>query len=199
MHTYHVDKELRTRVFIVSGILSIFSAYLFHFFTQQLPFDIPWWFDTPAVLGFFSMFVWLYDNHFWRYSPFRRLKWFYIPNLNGLWKVKIVSSYKGFEDYIQATVRIRQTASKISIALQTNESSSHSIFAALICIERFNTYELVYHYVNRPKADAVETMSIHNGTCWLEVADNIGCLEGVYYSGRGRQHFGTIAFVRQET
>jgi hypothetical protein len=198
MHAYHTDEEIRTRVFTVSGILAIVAARLFHLLTQQLPLDIPWWVDTPSVLAFFGIFVWLYDNHFWKCWPFRRLPWFYIPNLNGLWKVEVKSSYTGFNEDIQASGLIRQTASKICIALQTDQSSSHSIFAALVRTDRFSTFELMYYYLNRPKADSIETMGVHYGTSWVRISEGAARLEGDYYSGRGRQNYGTITFLRVE-
>lgn len=199
MHTYHTGEEIRTRAFTVSGILAIIAARLFHLLTQQLLPDIPWWIDTPSVLGFFGIFIWLYDNHFWKCWPFRILPWFYIPNLNGLWKVETKSSYTGFDEIIQASGLVRQTASKICIALQTDQSFSHSIFAALVRMDRFNAFELMYYYLNHPKADSVETMSVHYGTCWMRISEDTVRLEGEYYSGRERQNYGTITFLQEES
>ena len=196
MHGYYIDEDKRTRVFIISGALSIIAARLFHLLVQQ--FNIPWWLDTPAVLGFFGIFVWLYNNHLWKLRPIQKLRPLYIPNLTGSWRVNIQSSYSEFAETIQATAVIRQTASNISIALKADRSTSQSYFAALICAEGLSTFELTFSYINRPTVDAVDTMSMHYGICWLGISEDVKRMDGEYYSGRGRQQFGKISLTRSE-
>ena len=197
MHPYQIDEVIRTRIFIISAALSIGSAWLFNFFTTALKFSVPWWIETPSVLGFFGLYVWLYNNWFWKKWPFRKLSWFYIPDLSGKWNVTIKSSFKNFEEETLAWAMIRQTASKMSISLDMPQSKSYSAFAIISRIERQNTFEMIYHYENHPKPDSKETMSIHKGTTWVQIADDIQTMNGDYYSGRGRQHFGSILFVRK--
>jgi hypothetical protein len=198
MHSYQIDDNLRTRIFIVSAILSVVAARLLYLIILQLPFSLPWWIETPSVLGFFGIFVWLFDNYLWKIGIVHQTKWFFIPNLNSAWVVEIKSSHKGFEETVEARAIIRQTASKICIALETTLSHSRSIYAALMRTERLNTFELTYLYVNEPKADSIATMNIHQGTACLRISDDCKVLEGEYYSGRGRQTFGRIIFRRTD-
>jgi hypothetical protein len=196
MHTYQVNDDIRRRVFLLSGVLAIPSARLLSLAVEFLPFKLPWWIEIPSVLGFFGLYIWIYDRYLWNIWPFRKLMWFQIPDLHGKWSAIIKSSYQGFEETTQAVSTIRQTASKLFVGLQTNQSSSYSIYGILMRTERLNTFELIYHYINQPKADATDTMSIHQGTTWLRISEDLQSMEGEYYSGRGRQHFGRISFTR---
>ena len=192
MHPYLGDEQARIRVFLIAAFLSVITARVFYVALGYLPFSIPWWIETPSVLGFFWRYVWLFDNHLWRMRVMRRLGWLYIPNLNGNWLAEIKSSYSGFDRPIQARVLIRQTASRMSVSLESETSLSHSIQAALMRTDRLSRFELVYNYVNSPKPDSVATMSIHQGTTWLRISEDGDVLDGEYYSGRDRQSFGRI-------
>ncbi len=198
MHPYLIDDEMRTRVFLVIAAVSVLASWLFHILLVSLPFEIPWLVETPSVVGFFGGFLWIYNNHLWKAWPFRLLPWFFIPNLNGRWKVKIISSYKGFNEEKEAIATIRQTAVRMCISVKTNNSFSYSNSASLMRTERVSTFELLYNYVNQPSADATETMNQHYGTTWLILEEDGRCLEGDYYSGRGRKNFGKITFIRED-
>ena len=56
--------------------------------------------------------------------------------------------------------------------------------------------ELVYTFVNEPRANAAPTMEMHRGTTWLRLGESGRVMEGHYYSGRGRQLYGDIALER---
>jgi len=196
MHPYQVDDKIRQRVFILTAILAVLTARLLSLLVMNLPFAIPWYIEIPSVLGLFGAYIWFYDHVLWKYWPLSKLGWFQIPDLNGKWNVIIKSSYGGFEDTTNAIATIRQTASKICIGLQMEKSSSYSIHSVLTRIDRINPFQLIYHYINQPKADALKTMAIHQGTTWLDISDDLKVMEGDYYSGRGRQRFGTIKFTR---
>ena len=144
----------------------------------------------------FGLFIWLFDNYLWKTNLFQRLEFLYIPNLNGVWETEIKTSFENFSDSIKAKTIIRQTATWISISFETEESTSYSIHAALVRVDRAKKYELIYVYENKPKADSVKSMNIHNGTAWLQILDHNDVLEGEYYTGRGRQNFGKVTITR---
>jgi N-formylglutamate amidohydrolase len=96
-----------------------------------------------------------------------------------------------------AQIKNQQTAARICISVKTNNSSSYSNTASLMRTERLSTFELLYNNFNQPLADAVETMNQHHGTTWLILDEDGHCIEGHYYSGRGRQNFGKITFIRE--
>jgi hypothetical protein len=79
--------------------------------------------------------------------------------------------------------------------LATDQSSSHSESASIVIDTPEGKY-LSYQYINDPKSNAVETMSIHRGTVRLIFDEKKNTLEGEYYSGRGRQNFGSLSFKR---
>jgi hypothetical protein len=196
MHDYLVDRNLRTRVFIIVGAASIVATYLFHLLIEKYQISIPWWAETPSPLLFFGFFMWTYNVYFWKAFPFRLLNWFYIPNLNGHWSVRITSSYNNFAEPIEGTVKIRQTGFGMSISLETQESTSGTVASSLFRAEEFNNFELLYQYLNKPKPQAVETMNIHYGTAWLQISKDCKTIRGEYFSGRGRQNFGEIVYTR---
>jgi hypothetical protein len=195
MHEYQADDEIRKRVFLLAAGLSVFFAYMLHLVVVSLKTEIPWWIDAPSVLGFYGILMWAYDNYLWNRSPVSSLPWFFIPDLNGKWDVEIKSSYHDFETTVKAHAAIRQTATKMSIGLKTDISSSYSTTASLMKTDRVSQYELIYHYINEPKADSEKTLNIHHGTSCMEFSD-ADRMEGDYFSGRGRVNYGKISFVR---
>jgi len=72
---------------------------------------------------------------------------------------------------------------------------SHSESASIVINAPEGKY-LNYQYINDPKSNAVETMSTHRGTARLIFDEKKNTLEGEYYSGRGRQNFGSLYFVK---
>jgi hypothetical protein len=199
MHPYQVDDKIRQRVFILTAVLAIITARLLSLVVMNLPFGIPWYIEIPGVLGLFGVYIGLYDHILWKCWPFSKLVWFQIPDLNGKWNVIIKSSYGNFEETTNAIGTIRQTASKMCVSLQMDKSFSYSIHSVLARIERIIPFQLIYHYINQPKADAVKTMVIHQGTTWLNISEDLKTMDGDYYSGRGRQRFGTITFTRSKS
>ncbi len=196
MHPYQTDGELRTRVFLIAACLSVISARSLSVAVQLLPFNIPWWVEMPSVLGFFGLFIRLFDNYFWRSRLVQSIEPLQIPDLNGVWQTEIRSSHEGFDVSIQASTIIRQTATRMCIALETDRSSSYSVHAALIRTYKLSKFELTYNFINKPKADSLSNMSTHFGTAWLQVHDSSETMDGEYYSGRGRQNFGRIILHR---
>jgi len=81
--------------------------------------------------------------------------------------------------------------------METNNSVSHSVQASILCSARLKVFEILYTYVNEPKAASKSTMNIHYGTASLQISDDFKTLNGEYYSGRGRQTYGSIIAKRQ--
>jgi hypothetical protein len=196
MHAYQVDQNVQKNIFILTFILAIASEYLFDLFIKKFSIPIPWWVESPSIFLFFAFYLWLYNNYFWEKWPFNKLSWFKIPNINGDWNVEIKSSFAGFDKPISGKAKIRQTASKICISLETSQSKSSSTSGILINDVGSNDYELTYNFLNQPKAESTETMNIHRGTSILNFSENPNKLEGDYFSGRGRQQFGRIILKR---
>lgn len=197
MHAYHVDFDIRRRLYLMAGVSGLLLAWLFHWLVDlRLNLGIPWWVESPSVLAFSSFSWWLLDNYVWKAPVLRKIPALYIPDLSGGWNAEIRSSYSGFAETSPATVIIRQTASRICISLQGQYSRSSSFLAAILKTEQVSTYELSYLYQNEPKVDSLDSMNAHEGTCTLRITDDPSVLEGEYYSGRGRVSLGTIILRR---
>ncbi len=91
-------------------------------------------------------------------------------------------------------LEIKQTWTEISVVLESSTSRSHTLVAAMQ-VHAPEGIVLSYQFRNDPKPAAVGTMQIHYGTARLRLSDG-GVLEGDYYSGRGRQNYGSIHIKR---
>ncbi|MBT4309962.1 MAG: hypothetical protein HOD49_06055 [Anaerolineae bacterium] len=196
MHPYTTDEEITKRVFILSAILAISLTWVYYTISEAYNINIPWWLETPSVLALFGFFYWLFDNYLWKTKLLQKTEWFAIPNLNGIWDVEIKTSHDNFEATYLAKSIIRQTASKISITLETKFSSSHSLHASLLKVSRLNKYELVYVFENRPNTDRPGTFQIHLGTAIMAISDDLKTMKSDYFTGRGRQTVGTALYKR---
>jgi len=196
MHQYQTDDNVKNNFLIVAVLLAVLLAYLFYLATQYFQVQIPWWIESPSILGFFGLIYWMYDKYLWKTKFVQNIEWLKTPDISGNWKAEIRTSHDGFGEVVSGRVVIRQTAFKISIALETNTSTSNSILAALLRSEKISEFELIYNYINYPKADSLETMSIHLGTTRIAISDDQKIMDGEYYTGRDRGNFGRIIFSR---
>lgn len=197
MHQYQTDENIKTNFLLVAVLISIILAYCFNNGVQYFNLQIPWYVETPSILGIFGLIYWLYNKYLWKNKLTQKLDWVKIPNISGNWLVEIKTSHDGFTKTVFGKAIIRQTAFKISIAVETDNSTSQSIHAAVLRTEKINEYDLTYNYINHPRADSVESMNIHIGTTSMSIADNGLRMDGQYYTGRDRRNFGRIIFTRQ--
>lgn len=200
MHPYSTDSTERVRILWGILALSIPSAYLLHIITTKVLQLDSWWIETPSVFGIAGAIYWVFDNWLWRLRIFRQLGIVRVPDLNGEWEVDGQTSYEeassGERKRFKARVKIKQSWTRIQVLLETDSSMSHSLSASILVNEARGA-ELTYMYFNEPKAGAPNTLVPHRGTAWLIQKDE-DCLEGEYYTGRGRQNFGTLTLRRQQ-
>jgi hypothetical protein len=193
MHAYATDARDRERIPIWLAIASVIAALFLHTTLGTFNLDIPWWVESPSVMGFYGLFHIWFDNVGWhlRVAGIRLSS---IPDIRGTWVGSIKSSYQD-GGQTQAVIYIRQTWMRLIVRLETETSRSVSTMAAL------NTYEaaesgLKYEYLNEPGNFSVPTMQIHRGTTHLQISPDETILEGDYYTGRGRQNIGSMVFQR---
>lgn len=188
MHEYATDVD-RSKVLIILAILAIAITVGINTLVQKWAIQFPWWSDSPSVMLFYGIIYGLYNQFLWRQhvGPRPLSK---IPDVSGVWAGVLTSSYNQGTK-INAVVYINQTWSKISIRLETETSSSYTIMAALNTDE-FLDPGLKYEYLSEPGAFAKETMHIHRGTGNLRLSIDGKTLSGEYYTGRGRQNFGSL-------
>jgi hypothetical protein len=188
MHAYATDIDRKT-VPIVLAVISIGITLFFLYLIQTLKINIPWWIDTPSVMGFYGILYALYDRVLWR-QHLGGLRLSQIPEVSGVWAGELTSSYNNGTK-IAIVFTIEQTWSRISIRTETETSTSSTTMAALNTDEYLDP-GLKYEYLSEPGAFATPTMQIHRGTGHLRLSADGKMLTGDYYTGKGRQTFGTI-------
>lgn len=188
MHAYATDVD-RKGVPIVIAIISIGVTLLFLYVIQTFKITIPWWVDTPSVMGFYGILYTLYDRVLWR-QQIGNIRLSNIPDVRGVWAGELTSSYNN-ETKIDIVFYIHQTWSKIAIRTETITSTSFTTMAALNTDESLDP-GLKYEYLSEPGAFATPTMQIHKGFGHLQLSIDGRMLTGSYYTGRGRQTYGTI-------
>lgn len=193
MHSYSIDTNERKNIFLILAIVSIVFSLGFYTIIGHYQISLPWWVESPSVLFFYGLFFAIFDKWLWQYC--KKLKFVKIPDLSGEWIGNLKSSFDDHSKEIKATLKIFQTWTRIKILLTTNQSSSQSETASIV----INAPEgncLSYQYINEPKSNAVNTMSIHRGTVRLIFDEKKNILNGEYYSGRDRQNFGSLNFKK---
>lgn len=193
MHPYTTDSNERKSVPLYIAVLSIVAALILILITEAIPFAIPWWIDGTSVLGFYGLFYTIFNRYLWKSRLLRIIGLVKVPNLNGTWNGDLSSSFDKQATKKNATIRISQTWTGISIHLETDSSKSHSLIAAIMTKSPIGAV-LSYEYLNEPLPNAKDTMHCHRGTCRLTIQSDENILDGQYYSGRDRQNFGTLRF-----
>ena len=154
-----------------------------------------WLIPIPSIALVFGVSYWAFDNWLWRWPFLRVLRLISVPDLRGAWEGTVASSYTDFEKTQPVTVTIEQTWTKIVVRLNAAESRSWSLTASVLT----NAPEgliLTYLFDNDPGAESVRTLQRFRGTVVL-VSDAPDRLEGYYYTGRGRETYGSIKLCRQ--
>jgi hypothetical protein len=175
------------------GVASILLAWLLGRLFELLDTTPPWWLDTPAVVGFYTMLWQVYDRLLWRAGAAGRTV-SGVPDISGTWSGKVQSSFRPGNPY-PATLSIRQTSSRILIELTTDRSQSHSRLA-MICAAPGPDQGLHYVYENQP--DPLTGICRHGGSATLRQSPDGRTLTGYYFTDPDRSTRGTLHFTRAE-
>ncbi len=153
--------------------------------------DLPIWIETPSVVAVVVALYSLFDKHLWAWPIFRHLRLIDFPDLRGRWSGRLKSSYDNEE--LEAVLEIVQTSSAIAVSLYSERSHSVSEIADFTVGSNGQT-RLHYVYRNAPASLSPDSMQMHLGTVALTYFADVRALEGDYYTGRGRQTYGTMRF-----
>lgn len=197
MHPYTTDSKERKTIYFFLAVIGILAALALGRIVQNTKISIPWWLDTPAVLGFYGLMYALFDKLLWKKSVFQKSRIVKTPDLSGSWIGYVTSSFDEFATQHQASLEIRQTWTEILIRLETNQSTSSSLIGGIFTTNT-DAPLLSYEYRNEPKATAVVGMHGHRGTAHLNLRKVNGndVLDGEYYTGRDRREIGRLHFER---
>jgi hypothetical protein len=214
MHTYSTDNDLRQTVYGVLALLAYGLTILVELMTSELSTVLP--FAAGFVVSWGLAFAVVWKAHvgwFWKTWPARALGITRVPNLNGEWKGWIATSYEGDIDdealhsddnpsedgqKLKAWLDIDQTWRKINVHFRTTQSRSDSNGATMLT-EEGKWPSISYQYENEGST-LVEGLDMHFGTASLEYRDegDTETLEGLYYTGPGRENNGHMYFERVE-
>jgi hypothetical protein len=196
LHRYAVHSERGHHTQLYLGFVSVLLTWAFAGSLSHFAITLPWWVESPSVLGMYGLLYQLFDKHLWRAGAIRQF--LARPDLNGKWVGTLTSSFDKHAASTRAEARITQTWTHVSIAFHTATSESASESASIVVTPDEGAI-LTYEYQSVPNADSVGTMHTHRGTARLELKrerDGKIMLIGDYYSGRDRQNFGRIELRR---
>ena len=195
MHSYSSDCPSRKYVPFGLAVVSILFAWGMSLAIAYLKIKSPWWVDIPSVMGFYGLGHELFERYIWRFKLVRILRIVRTPDIKGVWKGHLKSSFDDFKSQKDIQIIIKQNWTHLSIDAETKESKSSSLIGAVLINDREKS-ELIYEYFNEPKVIAKETMHSHRGTCHLVLKNDK--LEGEFYSGRDRKNIGQICVQKKE-
>ena len=196
MHPYVIDTDERTRVTMGIACIAILLAWAWGQMQIYYKISVPWWFDTPAVIGFFGLLYKLIDKYLWNTSILQRFGFFRTPDLNGKWLASIESSHNGFSQPITAEIIIKQTWTNMVIVLKTDHSRSVSRVASIF-LKHPGQPLMSYEYLNEPDANAPAALHMHYGFTRLQLSNDLQTLTGDYFTGRDRENRGLIRLEKQ--
>jgi len=108
------------------------------------------------------------------------------PNLSGEWEGLIISNWKDKElDPIPTEITITQNFFNIQVKIKTKESRSYSIGASFDIDAERGFQQLIYTYLNTPKAGVRDRSEIHYGSTILHFDGfKVTKMEGEYWTDR---------------
>lgn len=199
MHEYSSDAPDRRKIPLTLAGIAVALAYLIFLASGPAGIPAPWWLwlEPPSLAGLYWALHELFDRKLWRANV---LGWrpSQIRDLRGTWVGTLTSSHAP-EREIPLVLWISQTWTRLSVRVETAQSASHSVAAAVLTNEAAEP-GLTYQYVNDPKPlAATRTMHPHRGTATFHFGVDENALDGDYYTGRGRENVGAIRLLRTST
>ena len=120
-----------------------------------------------------------------------------MPDLSGQWICSgKTNSVDGVARDWSGKITISQTWSKISIALETEMSTSISIIARLNSVSG-QGFQLIYNYSNETKVRDPELLD-HAGTSKLLISKDLKSATGTYFNDHPRPTSGSMVWKRIE-
>lgn len=132
------------------------------------------------AIGLAAILLFVFNQWAWRVKPLNVLAGG-MPVLAKYYNGTIKYKYNSQEQTTSARLSIKQTFLNISVRLETDESISNSINASIENVH--NEMQLIYFFINEPRAELQERSAIHYGTATLRVT-NPDTITGNYYTGR---------------
>jgi hypothetical protein len=192
----HVGRWLGGAAALISGlivflVLSAFDLAQSFGLNVNLP---PTALSLVGAGAVYGGLYWLFDRFAWRIAALGRL--LKVPDLSGRWICEGQPLETDQGKPWNGRVTIVQSWDKLRIHLETSQSSSDSVAAALQHDAAVG-YRLMYHYRNRPRVGEA-SLAPHHGFAELTFSPDERSAKGDYFNGRGRNTFGTMTLKRDE-
>ena len=193
MHSYASDSnDRRIAPWVIAGV-AVLVALLYSTVVAWRKWEVPWWLETPTIMSVYGIVYRLYDRHGWKWR-LRGFRFSEIPDYSGSWFGELNSNH-GEGTKIHGMIHVHQTWTDLCVEFESQTSRSYSVMAAAN-VTPGPTAGLTFQYTNAPRHGAIETMNAHVGLNHLRLLPDGKTLEGDYFSGRGRQTFGSMKLVR---
>jgi len=141
----------------------------------------------------FAVLYFLFDRVLWKLPGIRLV--LKLPNLAGTWKVEGVSEDKSPPSPWVGVITITQSWDRLRVHLETSESTSDSVSAALVH-DGTAGHRLLYHYRNEPKFGQPD-LAAHHGFGDLTFSCDGRTASGGYFNGRGRNTYGSMRLTKE--
>lgn len=184
---------------IAGGISSLLVFAILYFFDVAKGFGLnenipPIAFSLISAAAVYAALYLFFSRIAWKWSYFPRL--LRNPNLSGSYDVSgqtLDRSSKILHEWSGEMV-ISQSWDNIRVRLQTGQSRSHSIAAALHWDET-DGYRLLYHYRNEPGIG--NKLAVHRGFSDILFSSDQKSASGEYFNGQGRFTFGRMTLTKR--
>lgn len=191
LHPYSIDTNERQIVLFFLAVISILLSYLV---SMLIP-NIPWYLESPSPFFVYPILIFVFNKYIWKIKIINKL--LNTPNINGKYIGKLKSKRDKFENEYRVDLEIIQNWTTINAILKTELSTSHSITGAIFCNEALQI-TFLYSFHNKPKADSPKTMHPHDGFAEITFEKSLQEADSDYFTGRGREYFGTIKYTKNE-
>ncbi|WP_050642210.1 MULTISPECIES: hypothetical protein [Clostridia] len=200
MHTYTIDKSLRSKMILNIFIASIILSALFTFLLGDVISEVRAWMQnykwlaeilnlcdrlgvTTNFIGvtfLYGALYWGFDNFVWRWKIVK--KFLNVPDLRGHWEGELTSTT--YKTKLDMKLDVKQTWSKISFVSTFPKSKSESNVAAIF-IERDGIVKIGFGFINHSR----EFPHQYDGYNILDMDDD-NHLFGRYFNNRDNSNVG---------
>ena len=192
MHPYSIDTNARQTVYFVLAIVAFVIPGLVasEWVTRLVGDKLSYPFGVGATFGVLFL---LFDHVFWKRLQFI----LHIPNLNGTWTAKGISSYEdpatGKPMEFVMEYQIKQTFTRIEISGEADKSTSRSTMASLEIDHAVPIFR--YAFENTPRNMSDAELQRHPGLIDLRLNTAIK-MTGDYFSGKHRLRYGELILTK---
>ena len=177
------------RLHLTAVILAITCIWAVLLVIDGVYVSIAWLHHLSVVTGVVLLLVTCFDRFAWRWRWLH--SWFVNrPVVDGTWRAEIVSDWTDPATGITIApldgyMVVRQTFSRLSLRLITNESQSELLGAEILRADD-GTYRIIGVYRNEPRLTVRDGSPIHYGGLVLQADGSPPTrLEGSYWTDRG--------------